>query len=289
MPSGRVIQVAGIGTLAAIGHRANRRHRPQVVIPALDAPGRDGGIVHRAAHDEVTLDVPFERSEGSAPGTAELFLEQRMVADFVEDHEPVSGRRFRIRAVGPEFRQHARIIATRHHLRFVRCAGDRVHGIAGTRIAAGQRVVKRIVRVEGLRIRVVTRVHVVRAAEAGRRDVDHDAVGLIEVGGPDRHERKPPFICVGHRSQWPAAADPDRNRTLRNRSPVPSLVSEPSRVYRVLSASVSANGTTWPHSGTQKLDAGADQVAGLIDKRRQENRLPAIQVNRSGRYPADPA
>ena len=48
------------GVVIRFGHCPNGRYRPEVVIPALDAPGTDGHIVHRPTERQIALDVPFE-------------------------------------------------------------------------------------------------------------------------------------------------------------------------------------------------------------------------------------
>ena len=65
-----------VARLAQAAHVADQRDRADRVVVALEAPGRDRGVVDRAVEGEVQLDVPLEpvdgrarcrRSAGSAP------------------------------------------------------------------------------------------------------------------------------------------------------------------------------------------------------------------------------
>ena len=98
-----------------------------------------------------------------------------MVVYLVHDHEPMPRWRLGIRTIGPEFCEHARVVATRHYLRRVGSAGNRIDGMPCARVSAIQQVVE-------LRILArIGRIHL-NIADAGRGNVHHDAVGLIEMG-----------------------------------------------------------------------------------------------------------
>ena len=88
-----VVRQLRVGALPAVGHPAQRRHRPHVVVPAFAAPRRNGGIVHGTAHREVGDDVPIEGGERLTEA-APFALQFRLVVDVVEEGEPVPGRRF---------------------------------------------------------------------------------------------------------------------------------------------------------------------------------------------------
>ena len=103
-----------------------------------------------------------------------------MVVDLVHDHEPVPGRRFGVRSVGPELGQYPGVVPSWHDLGRVGLARGGIELVAGARIAAFGGVVERRVVLETRRI-------LGDIAEACRGDVHRHAVGRIEVRRPDRH------------------------------------------------------------------------------------------------------
>ena len=95
-------------------HVADQRDRAHGVVLALDAPGGDRRVVHRAVERQVELDVPLEPVE-RRPVPPMLQVSARLVG------RPGSrctfqwpGRRLGLRAVGPELRQHAGEVAALH-------------------------------------------------------------------------------------------------------------------------------------------------------------------------------
>ena len=139
---GRIVTRQGrVGTLAALRHAADGGNGTNVVVPPLEAPGGDGGIVHGASQGEVGLHVPFQAAQLRALA-AEPLLQGGVVVDIVQDREPMAGRRLRVGAVGPEFGQHAGVVGPRNPLGTVRPAGVRVHLVSVAGVAACKQVEK---------------------------------------------------------------------------------------------------------------------------------------------------
>ena len=250
-----------IGALPTVGHGTDRRDRADAVVPAFDAPRRDRDVMHRAAQREVRLHVPLERTEFGTRA-AEPALERRMIGHGVEDREPMPRRRLGARAIGPELRQHARVVAARHHLRFVRCPGRRVGRMPGTLVAAVQGVIEIGELVERRRQRL-------EVAAAGGRDVDHHAVALVEVAGPDGHKRKRPLVDVRV-----TAMDFRRRAWI-----VVHVVTKPvPEVGRAVGVGQRKRRDRAP-LGAQGRRLRIDDIPGLVDVLNQCNRLPAIEVD----------
>ena len=181
-----------VRALAAVRHRPQRRNRADVVVPAFDAPRGDGGVVHGPAEGEIGLRVPLQAAE-LRPRAAKAPAQRGVVVHFVQDREPVAGRRLGIRPVGPELRQHAGVVAARHHLGRVRFAGDRVDVVAAAGVAA-------LPGVEECWIVGEVRRVALDVADAGRGDVHGRAVVGRQVGGPNGNQRERPLVVVGKRA-----------------------------------------------------------------------------------------
>ena len=117
-----------------------------------------------------------ERLPAAVPPPVKIRVSRR----FVQDAEPVAGRRFGIRAVGPEFGQYPGEVAAQDRLRLVWHARRGVEGMAGADVAALDLVVE-----------VVGKIGIgVEVADAARADVDRDAVFDVELGLPAGDEGK---------------------------------------------------------------------------------------------------
>src|SRR5438552_1484202 len=130
-----------IGRLAATCHPSNHRDRAYTVVPALDAPTGDSGIVHGAAQREVALHVPLKVVE-NGPLSPETPDEQRMVTHVIENREPVPGRGLRVGSIRPELGEHAGVVASWDVLGRIRLAGTRIQRTPWPEVAASLQIVK---------------------------------------------------------------------------------------------------------------------------------------------------
>ena len=133
--------------------------------------------MHCTTEREIGFHIPLQRAELGALST-ELPDEQRVVIDFVDNDEPVSGRRFRTRTVRPKFGEHARVVTAWHDLRHVGRTRHRVDGITLAAIAAIEVIVKLIEFADVGRV-------LLNIAKSPRRYIDHDAIVGVEMRSPD--------------------------------------------------------------------------------------------------------
>src|SRR5205085_942831 len=70
------------------------------------------------------------------PGAADTFDEIRVIAHAVGDHIPMTGRRFGVRTISPEFGQHTHEVAALNDIGRIRQTGDRIIGVAGSVVGA---------------------------------------------------------------------------------------------------------------------------------------------------------
>ena len=257
---GRLLRVAALSPLR---HCAQRRNRTYVVIPALQAPCGNGGVVHRAAESEIALHIPLQLAEFAAD-TAHPPFQQLVLIHLVEDDEPVARRRFGLRAVRPELGQHAAVVTARHPLRRVRLASGRVHliTIAGVPAAQGKeiRIVGEMIGVPG---------HV---ADAGRRDVHRHAVAGVQMRRPLRHQCEAPLVLIRQ-----GAVHGRRRAGIR-----PHLIVRSVAESNRHAALVQCERHHRAPLRAQKLRLAVHRVAGLVHEGQQTQRLPAVQVHDGG-------
>ena len=108
----------------------------------------------------------------------------------IGDAEPVSRRRFGVGAIRPEFRQHTGVVPARHQLFLIGRSCGRVEGMALAGVSPMLPVVKLVV----LRVTEVQK-RGVDIAHRRRADVQHDAVGGVQMFRPAQHHGMSP--CVG--------------------------------------------------------------------------------------------
>ena len=118
-------------------------------------------------------------------------LELRVVHDFVQDGEPVARRRLRIGSVCPEFGEAPRVVSTGYHLRLVGFPGVGIDGVARVDAAAFEEVIV-FLKVSHIGGKAAVAAHV------ARRNVPHNAIRGVEVGGPNGNHGKIPFPRVVH-------------------------------------------------------------------------------------------
>src|SRR5439155_11559859 len=91
----------GIARLPQARQVADHRDRPDAVVAALEAPGRDRRVVDRTVEREVELDVPLQTIDGRTC-SADPQIWREPIRYGVRDDIPVARWRLGARAVGPE-------------------------------------------------------------------------------------------------------------------------------------------------------------------------------------------
>ena len=175
-----------IGGLPEPGHVPQIRHRATGIVISLDAPGRDGSIMHRPAQREIRLHIILQRIEHIAPAVKPPD-ESRMIHHLVQDGKPVTGRRFGVGAIGPELSQHPGVIAAGHQLRLVRQSRSGIDRPAAAGSTTFFEAIKLLVFIQRDRVgrRVIT--------DGSRRDVPHHPVVGVQMGTPGRYQSVIPF------------------------------------------------------------------------------------------------
>ena len=251
--------------MSELGHASNCRDGARRVVPALDAPGRDGAVVHRGSEGEVGFDVPLEVGQDVALAL-ELLDELGVVVHVVEDGEPVTRRGFRVGTVRPKLRQHPCVVATRHHVGRVGGSRRRVHAVTRAWRTAVGRVVQRSVGLEG--------GGVVRAvADRGGADVPHDAVGGVEHARPKRHHA----VTIHVNVRCSRAVGRVKRRLSRV---VVHFVFKPvARVGREVGICECPRRHLSPLRRQEGRGFSRDGVATLVDEQVERQRLPAVHVH----------
>ena len=124
----------------------------------------------RARQCLVELHVPFEIVYDRADA-ADFLHHERMIRYLVRDREPMAGRRFGIRAIRPELSQDPVVVASRHDIR----------GVGQARFW-----------IELAALATVRSEAVISARS--RTDVDHEAIGRVELGAPFENLLETPAI-----------------------------------------------------------------------------------------------
>ena len=135
--------------------------------------------MHRATEQPIRPRQPrvvAERLPAAVPPPIKIRVSRR----FVQDGEPMAGRRLGIRAVCPELGQYPGEVAAQNLFRLVWHTRHGVESVAGADIAALDLVVE-----------VVGEIGVgIEVAYAARADVDRDPVFRVELGLPAGDEGK---------------------------------------------------------------------------------------------------
>ena len=264
-----IVGVRGFGSLAVLSHPADGRDGPCVVVLPLDAPGRDGRVVHRAAEGEVGLQVVFQGVHLLRPG--EFVLELGVVQHLVQDGEPVAGGRFALRAVGPELGQNAGVVAARHYVRRVRLAGNGIE-----RVAVGAEGAALVLAVELGIVGEIRRVIALEVAARAGADVPHHAVGGVQVAAPFHHQLEAPAVKI-ETVRLAGYVERRRPRIVIHRVVAPDGV-----LGRGVRAVLGAEGEGHhppPLSAEERQQGVAEYLSGLVDHRTGElQRLPVVRV-----------
>ena len=176
-----------VAALALGSHIPQGRDGPSAVVPAFDAPGRNGRVVHSTSQDEVRLYIIFKIGQHiSFP--VKFPDKHGVVHHFIQNGKPVTGRGLGVGPIGPELSQHPRVVAAWHYLWGIRQTCFGVEGSAAAGCSAFLQFVEALVFGQGMgEGRGVV-------SDRGGRDVPQDSVVGIEVSRPDRGEYIVPFI-----------------------------------------------------------------------------------------------
>ena len=190
-----VVREVGVAALSALGHVTQGGHRAGVVVVTLDAPSRDGAVVHGPAKGEVRLHVEFQ-VVNDWPLAAPAVLACLAIQDeLVQQREPVTRRRLRVRTIGPKFGDDAAVVAAWHHVGCVGLAGEWVHLVALPPevsvlvVPIDQTAVFPCIEVR----QVVVRRNGPVVPERSRTDVPHHPVVGVQVLAPAQHHPKVPL------------------------------------------------------------------------------------------------
>ena len=215
--------------------------------------------MHGATHQEVRLDVPFQRVERRAAATDTAH--RQAITHVVQDGEPVAGRRLAGGAVGPELRQAAREVAARHHVGRVRQPGGRVDRMTrAQRAPVGDVVVVDPVR-RNRRFR--------RVAHGAGGNVPRHAVGGIEVRRPAKHH----FHALAERGIG-GTHEFRRRARIQPDGPVDGVA----KPIGAVGGRQRERRHPAPLGRLERREAARDGVALLVDVRTQRQRLPAVLV-----------
>ena len=179
----------GVCALAEFSHAADGGHRAGSVVPTFGTPGGNCAVLHGGTQREVGLDIPFQIAQDVALAL-ELLDQIGMVADVVQDGEPVARRGFRVGTVRPKLGQHPREVAPRNHVGRIGLSRGGVDTVPRTWRAPVVRVVKRRIRFEGGGVGVAV-------SAGGRADVPHHAIGGVQKTRPQSHHRVAVGVDVG--------------------------------------------------------------------------------------------
>ena len=171
-----VVGCTWIGALAKLSHASNCGDRARCVVPSFGSPSGDRAVVHGRPERQIGFDVPFQVVQQWAL-SLKLLDQIGMVAHVVQDGEPVTWRRLRIRTVRPKLGQDPGIVSPGNQVGRIRRTRRRVDAVTWARRTSIGSVVEGGV---GLK-RVGVRVPV---SACGGTDVPHHPVCGVKESGP---------------------------------------------------------------------------------------------------------
>ena len=85
--------------------------------------------MHRGVQAEVKFHIPLQFAQNGSNPTNPPGKPER-IGDLIREHVPMSGRRFGVGPIRPEFRQHPGEVTPFYAIRRIGLPGDRIHGVA---------------------------------------------------------------------------------------------------------------------------------------------------------------
>mmetsp|Transcript_8826 Transcript_8826/g.14554 ORF Transcript_8826/g.14554 Transcript_8826/m.14554 type:complete len:255 (-) Transcript_8826:554-1318(-) len=172
----------GIGALSILRHPSNNSDGSHVIIPTLESPRGDGGVMHGAAQSKVRFDIVLKNINSRTGLSADPSLRLwDVVNDIIQHNIPVARWSYRIGPIGPKFGQDPGIITSRHFLFRIWVASDWVAVVSASNITTMQSVVEpQVVVIVGDLLHRGDRC----IAHRGRTYVDHRTIGRVHVAGP---------------------------------------------------------------------------------------------------------
>ena len=237
-------RAGGVGALAFAAHVADGGDGARAGIVSLDRPRGAGGVVRGAGEGKIGFHVPLQVIKGGTRA-ADFLHQQGIVGDFVGQHMPVAGRGFGVRAIRPEFGEHAEEVGPLHRIRGVGLTGDGIERTPGAVVVA-----------EG-----------VVAIRAGRK-VHHGVVIELRSFAQHIHE----VVFVG-RIRGAGIA--------RRAEPRGSAVGIVPGLERIGAGEAEGRGGQALHADVG-LRAAGQHVAGLVHDDGKRKRLPEVRIRRGG-------
>ena len=123
-----------------LGHVANGRHRPSIIVIAFDAPRRNRRVVHGPSEREVGFYRELQFID-DRPLSAPSALEFGVVHDVIQNGEPMAWRRFAVRSICPKFGKASGVIPTGYQLRFIWLSSVGIQIVSGVHSTTIEKIV----------------------------------------------------------------------------------------------------------------------------------------------------